>query len=374
MSREAEVPFVNREASSVIAESKESRDATEARAPAELVEIRRGSIRESLHSGHLLVMDGRGRVLSSQGAPSTVTFLRSSSKPHQTIPLIATGAAEHFNITDREIAVACGSHNGEAEHTEAVSSMLRKIGLDESALHCGAHTPYGKEAAEELKRRGEQPTALHNNCSGKHAMMLALALYLKAPVENYEEPEHPVQQLITRTVAEFSGVPAEDVLIGIDGCSAPNFAVPVSAMAFMYARLVNPPEWFDASVREAARRVVRAMLAHPEMVEGRGELDTELMKACGAKAVSKVGAEGVYTAGVLPSERFPEGLGLAFKIEDGDKSDRARSPLAVEVLRRLGVLGQVNDGPLSKFVRPVIRNHRGDAVGEVVPVTELQII
>lgn len=339
--------------------------------PALLVEVRRGPITESRHYGHLLVLDGDGQLLFSKGAHDAVTYLRSSAKPHQTVPLLASGAADYFHFTDREIAVACGSHDGEAEHTETVASMLRKIGLQESALRCGAHEPYGKEAAGELKRRGEKPGQLHNNCSGKHAMMLALSLYLKAPVEDYESFEHPAQQLIAKTVAEFSDVPVGEMGIGVDGCAAPNFAMPLRAMALMYARLVRPPAWFDTAKRAACDRVVCAMLAHPEMVEGQGELDTELMKACGGKVVSKVGAEGLYTAGVLPSERFPKGLGLAFKIEDGDKNDRARSPLAVRLLKQLGLLEPEKTGALEKFVRPVIRNHRGDEVGESVAVLDL---
>ena len=353
----------------LIVEEKEATGASEA--PALLAEVTRGSITESRHYGHLLIMDGDGRVLASDGQPETVTFLRSSAKPQQVVPLLATGAATHFNFTDAEIAVACGSHNGEREHRQAVSSMLKKIGLDESALHCGTHEPYGKEAVEELKRSGEKPGALHNNCSGKHAAMLALALYLKAPIENYEEPSHPVQQLIMRTVAQFADVPVSEMGLGIDGCSAPNFAIPVRAMATMYARLVRPPASFDDETRAASARVVRAMLAHPEMVEGEGELDTSLMRACRGRLVSKVGAEGVYTAGVLPCERFPEGLGLAFKIEDGDKGDRARSPVAVEIIRRLGLLEDAE--AVSKFAHPVIRNHRGDEVGKMVTAFELKV-
>jgi L-asparaginase II len=360
---------VNREASSVI----DSEEAQAQRTPALLVGVRRGSITESRHYGHVVVLDGDGQVLSSSGMPETSTFLRSSAKPHQIIPLLATGAADYFGFTDKEIAVACGSHNGEAEHVEAVASMLRKIGLDESALACGAHEPYSEEAAEELKRLGKKPTALHNNCSGKHAAMLSLALYLKAPVENYEQLEHPAQQLIARTVAQFSGVPVSELGIGTDGCSAPNFAVPLSAMALMYARLVQSPPWFDDATRAAANRIIRSMLKHPEMVEGRGELDTELMTAGGGRIISKVGAEGVYTAGVLPHERYPNGLGLAFKIEDGDKGDRARSPLAVEILCQLGLLAAEETQALAKFVRPVIRNHRGDEVGEIVTSIELEM-
>lgn len=358
MTREAQAIVDNRE------------DAQSPAAPAPLVEVTRGRIVESRHHGHVVVFDGEGRMLASLGSPEMVTYLRSSSKPHQTVPLVATGAADHFGFTDAEIALACGSHNGEEEHTGTALSMLRKVGLDESALHCGPQEPYSEEAAEELKRRGLKPSALHNNCSGKHAAMLALAVYLQEPVENYEEFQHPVQQLIARTVAEFAGVSLDEMGIGTDGCSAPNFAVSVQAMALMYARFVNPSSHFDERTREACRRISRAMFTHPEMVEGRGELDTELMKVCGGGLISKVGAEGVYTAGVLPSEKFPRGLGIAFKIEDGDKGDRARSPVAVEILRQVGVLEDVA-GPLHEFAHQVLRNHRGDEVGEVRTSFEL---
>jgi L-asparaginase II len=358
---------VTREASLIVREGEEAGAEI---IPALLVEVRRGSITESRHYGHVVVSGGHLR--SSVGAPDEVTFLRSSAKPHQIIPLVATGAADHFNFTDREIAVACGSHNGEQEHTRTVAAMLGKIGLDESALHCGAHEPYGKNEADRLSERHEKPTPLHNNCSGKHAAMLALALYLGAPIENYEEPAHPVQQLIARTIEQFSGVPVNKMGLGVDGCSAPNFAVPLRAMALMYVRLINPPVSFDESIQRAAARVVKAMQANPEMVEGTGELDTELMKSCNERLVSKVGAEGVYTAGVLPCERFPEGLGIAFKIEDGDKGDRARSPVAVEILRQLGVLPADAKG-IESFAHHIVRNHRGDEVGEVVTAFELQL-
>ena len=152
-----------------------------------LVEVKRGSITESRHRGHIVVVDPDGNIIASLGAPENVTYLRSSAKPFQALPLLISGAAERFGFTDREVALACGSHNGEPIHTELAASMLRKIGLGPEALHCGAHEPYGVEAALELRTRGEQPNVLHNNCSGKHAGMLALALHLEAPIDNYEK-------------------------------------------------------------------------------------------------------------------------------------------------------------------------------------------
>src|SRR5436190_20228923 len=201
---------------------------------ARLVEVWRGNIIESRHCGHLIAVDGNGADICSLGAPESVTYLRSSGKPFQALPVLVSGAADRFGFTEREVAIACGSHNGELIHVETVRSMLAKVGLDESSLKCGAHEPYSVDVARELIRKGESPTAIQNNCSGKHAAMLALAKHLGAPTETYDERSHPVQQLILKAVSDFSGVQIEDVAIGIDGCGVPVFGISVRAMAFMY--------------------------------------------------------------------------------------------------------------------------------------------
>lgn len=333
--------------------------------PEPLVEVVRGPITESRHRGHILAVDGTGKIVARLGAPETVTYLRSSAKPQQAVPLIATGAADHFGFTPQEIALACGSHSGEPIHTATVAAMLRKIGLSESALKCGVHEPLGREAAQLLRERGERPTALHNNCSGKHAGMLALALYLGAPPGTYDQPDNLAQLMIARSIAQFSGIPLEDLAVGIDGCGVPVFGVTVGAMALMYARLVAPPSDFSEAERAACNRVVAAMIAHPEMVGGATErLDTEVMRAAPRRVVSKVGAEGVYTAGVLPCAEWPHGLGLAFKIEDGEDR-RARPTVVIEALRQLGVLDAAACDRLMPYASFPVRNHRGDTVGVV---------
>lgn len=340
--------------------------------PAALVEVRRGSITESRHRGHIAVVDGDGNLVASLGAPQTVTYLRSSCKPFQAIPFIASGAADHFGFNEKEIALACASHNGEPMHVATAAGLLRKIGLDESALKCGIHEPFSSEVVRALRERHEQPNVLQNNCSGKHAAMLALALHLGAPTESYDQPDHPVQQMILRTVAEFSGVEANDITVGIDGCGAPVFGVSVEAMARMFARLVLPPEKLDAETREACRRIVLAMNTYPEMIGGglTERLDTEVMRAARGRVVSKVGAEGVYTAGVLPNKQWPRGVGLAFKIEDGEDR-RARPTVVIESLRQLGVLTGDAYEALKPYASFLVRNHRGDLVGEVRPSFEL---
>jgi L-asparaginase II len=337
-----------------------------------LVEVRRGSITESRHRGHIVAVDGDGQIVAQLGAPHLVTFLRSSSKPHQAIPLLATGAADRFGFTEKEVAICCASHNGEAIHTETVAGMLRKIGLDASALKCGVHEPYSAEAARELREQGLEPTVLHNNCSGKHTGMLALALHLNAPTETYDEPSNPVQLNIVRRISQFSGVPVEDVAVGIDGCGVPTFGVTVRAMALMYARLVSPPAGFDEETRRACRRIVAAMTEYPEMIGGRAErLDTVIMQAARGELISKVGAEGVYTAGVLPCEEWPLGLGLALKIEDGEDR-RARPTVVIEALRQLGVLKDGAMESVKPYASFIIENRRGDTVGEVKASFELK--
>jgi L-asparaginase II len=287
------------------------------------------------------------------------------------MPLVASGAADHFGFNEKEIAVACASHNGEAIHTETVAGMLKKIGLDASALKCGVHEPYSAEAARSLRQRNEAPTALHNNCSGKHAGMLALALYLNAPIETYDQPENPVQLSIVRCISQFSDVPAEDIAVGVDGCGVPTFGVSVRAMALMYVRLVAVPEDFDEATRRASQRIVLAMTKYPEMIGGRAErLDTVIMQAARGRVVSKVGAEGVYTAAVLPGESWPRGLGLALKIEDGEDR-RARPTVVIEALRQLGVLKREALEAVSQYASFPLLNRRGDLVGEVRASFEL---
>jgi len=330
-----------------------------------LVEVKRGAITESRHRGHIVAVEPDGNIIASLGALHNVTFLRSSAKPFQALPLLLTGAAERFGFNDREVALACASHNGEPIHTEIAASMLKKIGLGPEALKCGVHEPYSPEAALELRTRGEEPNVLHNNCSGKHAGMLAVALHLGASIDNYDSPESPVQKAIADVVSKFSDVAVTDMAVGIDGCGAPIFGITMKAMALAFARLVSPPPGFDNPMRAACERVVRVMTAYPELIGGTSNrLDTEIMRAARGRVVSKVGAEGVYTAGINPCKEWPNGLGLALKIEDGDDK-RARPTVVVEALRQLGVLRDESLEAVSRYAFFPVTNRRGDLVGEI---------
>jgi len=330
-----------------------------------LVEVRRGAITESRHRGHIVVVTPDELVVSYAGSPENVTFLRSSAKPFQAVPLLVSGAADHFGFTDEEIALACASHNGEPIHIKIADGMLKKIGLGPEALKCGIHEPYSQKAAADLRAAGASPNVLHNNCSGKHAGMLAVAKHLGAPIEDYDLPESPVQLAIGRVVSEFSGIAVEDLAVGIDGCGVPVFGITMKAMALAFARLVSPPKEFDSKTREACARIVKVMTRYPELIGGTSDrLDTEIMKAAPGLVVSKVGAEGVYTAGILQSEDWPQGLGLALKIEDGD-DHRARPTVVIEALRQLGVLRDESLEAVSRYAFFPVKNRRGEVVGEI---------
>lgn len=326
-----------------------------------LARVIRGETVESVHRGHYIVLDGERNVIESAGDPETVTYFRSSCKPLQAIPLIASGAADAFEFSDAEVAMACASHSGEPTHVRAVSQMLTKAGLDEPYLRCGPHLPFYEKEAERMLREKAWVTQLHNNCSGKHAGMLALAKHLGADLATYEQLDHPVQLAILETISVFTSLPKEDIAIGVDGCAAPNFAVPIVAMAASFLRLMSPPDDFDDEIREASKRIVSAMLQFPELIGGTERLDTMLMQAAPGKIISKVGAEGVWLCGVLPSDQWPAGLAIALKIEDGDDK-RGRPVVAVDILRRLGLMSAED---LSDVSPMAIKNRRGDTVGRV---------
>ncbi len=333
--------------------------------PAPLVEVIRGSLIESRHRGHIAAVEPPANIVAQLGAPEVFTYLRSSAKPYQTIPLIVSGAADRFGLTPAEIALACASHSGEEIHVEIVKSMLQKVGLTPSALKCGTHEPFSHEVSSKLRESGKEPDVLQNNCSGKHAGMLALARHLGAPTETYDRPDNPVQVAIAVTISAFSDTPVEKLTSAIDGCGVPVFAVSVKALALMYLRLVAPPSEFDEPTRNACERVVAAMIRYPELIGGtKGRLDTEIIRAGKERLVSKVGAEGVYTLGLLPCAEWPRGLGLALKIEDGD-DHRARPTVVIESLRQLGILKDEALEAVAPYSFFHVRNHRGEPVGKV---------
>src|SRR5215204_2926969 len=259
-----------------------------------LAKVIRGETAESVHRGHLFIVDGAGQEVAQLGDADTLAFIRSSAKPFQVLPFLLSGGAEAFGFLESEIALACASHSGERIHTTLAEKMLKKIGLAESDLRCGAHLPFNELRAEEMIRAGEKPTQLHNNCSGKHAAMLGFAKHTGANLKTYDLIENPIQQAILQTIADFTETPREQIPVAVDGCCAPNFALSVRAMAKGFLKLVFPPEDFTGDLREACRRVITAMMNYPELIGGTERLDTLLMAAARGKFISKIGADGVW--------------------------------------------------------------------------------
>lgn len=333
-----------------------------------LVEITRGSIVESCHRGMIAIVNPKNELASSLGDINFITYLRSSAKPHQAISVILSGASEHFGFTKAELALMAGSHNGEPYHADCAASILSKINLPYTALCCGVHKPFSHTAAKAL---GKQVNELHNNCSGKHAGMLASAIVGKYSLEDYYKIEHPVQQAIANVIAEFAGINRQDLVMAIDGCSAATFAISVRQMALIYARLVNP-ENLSSQLQKAANLITSAMLEFPEMVASDTDrIDTDLMRSLPGQLVAKAGAEGVYTIGLLPSKKYSDGLGIAIKIEDGDIG-RARNAAILATVEQLGILSSSNMGSLKAKYLPPITNHRGLHVGEIKPILKLK--
>ena len=330
-------------------------------APPVLVELTRGGIVEAIHRGDVAVVDPAGSLLAFVGDPRRkVTYWRSSAKPFQAMPLVYTGAAERFGLDAADLALCSASHQGEPIHTERALRILERIDCDLEALRCGVHAPYDVATADALRARGEAPSALHNNCSGKHAGMLVLARHLGAPLDTYLEPDHPVQRTILANVRLMTGV--EDIPTSVDGCGVPCFALPVDRMALAFARLMRP-DGLDEPFAQAAGAIRDAMRAHPALVGGTGRFDTDLMREAKGRVLSKGGASGVLCMGL------EDGRGIALKIEDGAVTPGySRGVAGLHLLRWLGgVLDEAAVAALASHARPQIRNVAGRVVGEARP-------
>lgn len=328
--------------------------------PVNLVEIWRGSLLESVHQGHAVVCHANGDVLHSWGDPEALVYPRSSAKMIQALPLIESGAASAFGLREEQLALACASHNGATIHTDRVTKWLDELGLTEDALRCGAQPPQDKDNRFHLIRTGQRPCQIHNNCSGKHAGFLTLAKHLNAGPE-YVEVDHPVQQACLSAFNEVTQY--DSPTYGIDGCSAPNHATTIHAMAraMAFFAAANP----EGSKREqAAARLRNAMIAFPELVAGEGRACTRLMRATGGKAALKTGAEGYFVA-IIPEQK----VGVALKIADG--GTRAANCAIAAILVKLGVLDPRHP-EAQAFVNEPITNRRGLQTGWMRPTAALQ--
>ena len=329
------------------------------------VVLTRGDLAESEHRVRVAVWQG-GRIVHAAGDVDAPVYLRSSAKPFQALASVATGAADRFAMTDAELALACGSHGGEPFHTATAAGLLARIGLGVEHLQCGAHAPSFEPAARDLVRAGAQPTALHNNCSGKHSNMLAACTAMGWGVADYLDFAHPLQRLNVEHLAAFAGLRPREITLGVDGCSAPNFALPLAASARAIAGWTSPAaaDGVPEPLRAAADRIHRALAAHPEMIGGTKRIDSDLIRLTGGDVIAKMGAEGVWVLGVRSS-----GTGVALKAEDG--ASRAAYPVGLAILRTLGALTDSTWDGLAAYHDASIRNHRRLVVGrvEVVPPT-----
>lgn len=322
-----------------------------------LIEVTRGPLIESFHRGAIALATPSGELVMALGDVSRPVFPRSAIKAIQCLPLIETGAADRFGFGKPEIALACASHTGTDRHTRLAAEMLMRVGLDESALGCGAHPPLGAAAAKALWLSGRDATQLHNNCSGKHAGMLATAIHLGEPTRGYFEPDHPVQQRVLKAMIELTGRDLGAEVMGRDGCSVPNWAMPLEAMATLFARLVTG-EGMPPARRTAVERILTSCWSEPELVAGPGRADTVVMRNLPGEVFMKTGAEGVYCGG------FPElGLGFALKVDDG--ATRGSAGAVVALIERLfpEAHGLVK--------RQVLKSWRGIEVGTIRSAPDL---
>ncbi|HUJ02521.1 MAG TPA: asparaginase [Rhizomicrobium sp.] len=326
-----------------------------------LVEVTRGDRVESIHRGTIAVARADGSLALALGDTDAITFPRSSLKMVQALPLVESGAADAFGLSSEEIALACASHSGEPMHTARVAAWLARIGLSANDLACGAHAVRYEPVWHEMIRKGEPPTRLHNNCSGKHTGFLTVCRHWDVATKGYEQRTHPVQAAVAKALGELAGI-AGAIPAGVDGCVAPAFALPVSAFARALAKFADPSA-LPKPRADAIRRIVAAMIAHPDLVAGTGRSDTILMRAMNGRAATKAGAEAFYAA-IVPEA----GLGIALKIDDG--AGRAAETVIAALLDKLGLIG-VDAHEARAIIRAPVLDTLGRPAGERRPAQAL---
>jgi len=347
-----------------------------------IFELTRGKTVESIHYGAAAAVDVHGKLLAWYGDPQAVTFLRSTAKPFQALPFIEHDGHQIYGLSPKEIALMCASHGGTDEHVAIARSIQSKCGVTESELLCGVHEPLDAATAQMLRERNEAPTPNRHNCSGKHSGMLAFVKIKRRAGETipselpYIDPSHPIQREILHAFADMCNLKAEQVALGVDGCSAPNFAAPLQSAALAYARLCDPEsgEVQPPKRAEACRVIVTAMMSHPEMVGGPGRFDTCLMQIAKGRIVSKEGAEAYQGLGLMPGALGPgsPAVGIAIKIADGDDRRIVREAVTLEILRQLGALTESELEAMSAFGPQSPRfNWRKVVVGEAYPAFRL---
>ncbi|WP_374566770.1 asparaginase [Ideonella sp.] len=340
-----------------------------------LVQVLRGSTVESFHRGALAIVDADGAVHTALGDIDRPIFPRSAVKALQALPLVASGAAERFGLDDDALALACASHNGEPAHAATAAAVLARAGLDVGALECGTHWPYHEASSRALARQRHGPSALHNNCSGKHAGFVCVGCLMalqagREPAEfvrGYVQPEHPVMREISAALQSATGCDLAHAPTGTDGCSIPTFGIPLRQLARGFARLATG-QGLSADHATAARRLRQAVARAPFMVAGSGRFDTKVMQHFGERVFCKVGAEGVYCA-ALPTR----GLGVAIKLDDGNTA-RAAEVVMASVIEALAQRDDADAAVLGDLVRVPLKNWNGIEVGRIAPAEGLKAL
>ncbi len=320
-----------------------------------LVNTLRGEVIENRHRGAIAVCDPGGRLVHAWGDVDAPVYPRSSVKTLQALPLVESGAADHYHLDDAELALACSSHSAEPGHTQTVQAWLRRLGLDEDALECGAHAPYHVPTAEALLRNHLEAGRVHNNCSGKHTGMLTTCRFLGEGTRGYIDREHPSQQRWFDALGEMADIDMRRLPWNRDGCGIPVIAMPLKSIATAFARIAAPDD-LAAARGSAIERLCNAIASNPFMVAGSGRLCTEVIELSGRRTLVKTGADGVYTAALQE-----QGLGVALKIDDGN--GEAAQVAVLAILRRLGGLHADELEALAPRCRMPISNTRGVITG-----------
>lgn len=313
---------------------------------------------ENIHRGDIVAVDLNEKVVDCIGDSYKKMFWRSAAKPFQAIPFVQQYGLEQYNITEEELALLVSSHSGETRHVELVRSILSKIGLGEEVLDCGPARPMNGRAAAMLTANKQKPQPVHNPCSGKHSGMLALCQLLGINIENYTKPQHQVQQAMHLSVANSAKLAVEEIEIGIDGCGVPVFYLPLYNMALAYARLAKPEEGEWGKECLAVEKINSAMRHYPMIISGTGRIDAIVSEITNGRIIAKIGADAVYCLSSVE-----EGIGVAFKIEDG--SYQAINPTVIGILKRLGLVNKAEYEQLIEKFPPVLKNHRGDIIGTI---------
>ncbi len=330
-----------------------------------LVQVYRGEVLESFHRGIVCIVDNEGKIIYSLGNTQQICFPRSALKFFQQIPLLTCGALEYFNFTQQEIAILCGSHNGEAQHVQVVQNILDKISLTEADLECGAQMPTLKEDQNYLIKNDLKPRKIMNNCSGKHAGFLAYCVYKNLPIKDYINPKHQLHLDILEIIADFHEYSKAQIQQGVDGCSAPIFAFPVYNQAVAYKNLINPIK-FNEATQKACKLMTDAIIAYPEMIAGKNRYCTDLMALGEGKLIGKTGADGIYSIGI-----FEKNFGICIKVDDGKMGPQYN--VAQAVVEQLNILNAENTQKLRTHKEHINKNFGGIETGVTKVSEEIKI-